>query len=77
MLLALVTSKNDGLLLEVSQFDFARGNAARNLGAGFIDKVRVVGVLPLDQIFNQVEQLGAFQAGPLFINPLTDPILRV
>ena len=70
---------SDGrILLQCPRFNQPRCHAACNLGAGRPDHIRIVRVLPHHQFFDEVEQIGPLDAGPVFIDrPVRLPIGRI
>ncbi len=62
-------------LLQIAGLQLAAGNAAGNLRPRGVDHGLVVGVLPLDQLFNQVEELGTLQPGRVLVNAAVGPAI--
>jgi hypothetical protein len=51
-------SKIQNLILgQLPVLDQTTGHGAGDFGAGFVDDARIVRVLPLDQFFDQIEQI--------------------
>jgi len=59
---------NGRVLFQGSRFNQSGGHASRDFGAGGSDHVRVVRVLPHDQFFDEVEQVGPLDSRAVLVD---------